>query len=289
VIINKVVYDGPENGKKFIALAEKGVIYSSTDGVDWTAVTVENASTYTFNGAAYGNDTFIAVANNSTTPRIGVATSTDGISWTLQTINTTDSGVNLINSKGGGTYGGNQIAFHEGKFIVCLGTTAVIAKTTNGTNIELAANFEFTLNSTKIDTSGYDSSYIPVKNTAFSEVIFTNDQCIVTGTQNYLAFSAKNAETWTAITPTDVSTSKSSSLRVASYGGRVVIAGIRTSVPKAIIIQSTSVPLSATSAWGKFEIPTTVSSLSAIVYGDNKVIVAGNSGWMVVAHEETLK
>jgi hypothetical protein len=303
VSINNVVYDGPDGNKKFIALAEKGVIYYSTDGMSWANAAIEGefpiftlpgmetgtgtASNVGFNGAAYGNGMFIAVARNGDmNPRIGVATSNDGMSWTLQDINTEDSGVNLINNDS--SSGGYRIAFHNGVFIVPVGTPAVIAKTTTGADMELAANYEFTINSNKIDTKGYAAGYIPTNQVSFRRVIFAGSQWIVTGTRNYLAFSSAEAESWTAITPTNTSTSNSYSLAVASYGSRVVIAGIKTTSPRTVIIQSASVPLSATSTWEKFEIPTTSSSLNAIAYGDNKVIVAAGSGWMAVAHGETL-
>jgi hypothetical protein len=301
--INSVVYDGPEGGKKFIALADRGVIYYSDNGVDWVNATIEGEfpihphplhetdANVCFNGAAYGDGKFIAVANNKDgNPGIVAATSNDGISWTLQDISTEDNGVNFINSTGGLTHGGFQIAFHDGKFIVVLGSNAAIAETINGADMKLVANTAIA--SPSIAAKGYHVNYVSGSSipSAYS-VIFTGEQWIVTGTQHFLAVSS-NTTDWTHL-PSGFDTAKvsgSSGLKIAYGGGKVVIAGtqLKDYSAEAVIIQSTSAPLSENSIWKSCEI-VTKTYVYAIAYGDNKFIVTGPGGKLFVAHEETLE
>jgi len=68
------------NGQ-FIAFAELGKAARSTDGLNWSALTMPNTSV-DWRDVTYGGGKYVAVANGGTS----AATSTDGITWTLQTL-----------------------------------------------------------------------------------------------------------------------------------------------------------------------------------------------------------
>jgi hypothetical protein len=274
VPISSVVYDGPDGNKKFIALAEKGVIYYSTDGVNWTSVTVQDATEFSFNGAAYGNGMFIAVASKGSNQRFGAATSTDGTSWTLSNI--TGTAATLINTS---AYGGYGIAFHGSKFIVALGTKGAIAETSNGVEMNLVANIAITSPST-IVAKGYPTNYTFSSGTPSARrVIFTGGQWIVAATNNNVMVSSEtNTTTWTPIL-----TSEGSGTDVALAFDGIKVVRVKAGAE----IQYSSVPLSIESTW-KILTPTELSNVKAIAYGDKKFIVTGGQGELDVAHEETL-
>jgi hypothetical protein len=267
VIINKVVYDGPENGKKFIALAEKGVIYSSTDGVDWTSVSVPDASSFDFNGAAYGNNMFIAVADvedGYDDPYFGVATSGDGATWTLAENGTLRDNVAFLGITG---YG---IASHNDNFIVAFGYYGAIAKTTIGTDMALVANTA--IKSLKTNAKGYPSEYAPTKAAdipALQDVIFAGNQWILAGDRYTLVFS-ENMTGWTPVSvPSDTTKFTSGTGLHITYGnGKLIIGNYNGN------LAYTSLPLSTASTW-TFENIGEEVTIYAIGYGNNKFIVTG--------------
>ncbi|MDR1257606.1 MAG: hypothetical protein LBJ86_07660 [Spirochaetaceae bacterium] len=303
--INSVVYDGPEGGKKFIALARR-VIYYSDDGVDWANATIEGEfpiydlmfgpANVGFNGAAYGEGKFIAVAANTDGhPNIVAATSNDGISWTLQDISTEGEEVNLINSKGSiMLHGGFHIAYHNGKFIVALGYNAAIAETTNGADMKLVANTVIDsstvphnppIEGLSIAAKGYPVNYVSdyLGIPSANRVIFTSEQWIVTGTGHFLAVSS-NTTDWTPL-PLDLDSGKflpNTSLATAYGNGKLIIGNWKGN------LAYTSLPLSAAPTW-TFENIGEEVNMRAIAYGDNKFIVTGPQGKLFVAHEETLE
>lgn len=71
------------NGK-YIAVGSSGLIYSSSDRLNWTAET--SGVSVSLNGIAYGNNKFIATGNNGTI----ISSSGDG-TWTTETSGTTDN------------------------------------------------------------------------------------------------------------------------------------------------------------------------------------------------------
>ncbi|MDZ4727353.1 MAG: sialidase family protein [Leptospira sp.] len=64
----------------FVAVGGSGIISTSTDGITWTIRTAEDASISLLD-IAYGNGKFVAVGNSSS--RSYHYTSTDGITWTI--------------------------------------------------------------------------------------------------------------------------------------------------------------------------------------------------------------
>jgi hypothetical protein len=289
VLINSVVYDGPDGDKKFFALGGS-VVYYSTDGEVWTSVTVSTGDTaFKFNGAAYGNAMYIAVETSSTKNKMfGVATSTDGISWIWIGI------PDAVDSLKSVAMGGNQITFHDGNFIVAFGLNACIAKTTNGTNMELVANTA--ISNTVIEAKGY-SGNVP-EYTQLTAAIFAGNQWIVAGNNETLMFSS-DTTTWTPIVVGEIDSVVGIGFSIAYGGGKLVIGEnfYNSSFSSEVAILSTSLPLSASPTWTitKLNEKTTWTGnsgdgagLDAIGYGDNKFIVTGSSGRLAVAHEETL-
>ncbi|MDR1257603.1 MAG: hypothetical protein LBJ86_07645 [Spirochaetaceae bacterium] len=289
--INAVVYDGPENGKKFIALADKGIIYYSTDGIDWTGVTVTTGDDkFVFNGAAYGNGTFIAVGWSTTAQKKvgGVATSANGETWEWKGIPSALDDVKNITG-----VGGRQIAFHGDKFMVALGAKAAIATTTNGTDMDLVAYSK--LGNTIRDNTmkGYPEGY----NGAWSRqiIIFANGQWITAGAGNTVAFAPENdTSTWKPIDFDAVGYTTNPHPYLAEGGGKLVIARTweQSSNTTGFSIIYASTPLTEGQTWKSFDsmpVPDKATFVQAIAYGDNKFIVGGSKGWMAVAHEETLE
>jgi hypothetical protein len=280
--VNNVVYDGPDGNKKFIALAENGLIYYSTDGMNWTGVLVDTSQDFDFEGAAYGNNMFIALGHSSVAnKKIGIATSDDGASWTLKVApGPLDSLKNVSGL-------GYQIAFHDGVFISAFGNYASIAKATKEDDMALVANG--TISTPSIAFKGYTNVTTFASNSYLTKVIFTGDQWILTGSPNLIAFSS-NTTSW-AVINSATSAYKTRDLLPAYVGGKLVIVGSEgtgTSSYTGGLIYSTTIPLSTDSVWKTHEKIATNRNIFAFAYADNKLIVAGQYGWMVVAHEETL-
>jgi hypothetical protein len=287
VSINDVVYVGPEDNKKFIALAEGGVIYYSTDGVKWTGVTIVTGDDeFKFNGAAYGNGMFIAVGNSTTQQKKvgGVATSTDGISWTWQGIPE-----NLTDVKNVTSIGGRQITFHNGKFMVAFGVNSAIATTTNGTDMDLVAYQKLGTGFRDNTAKGYPSSYTSTWRR--EKMIFANGQWIAAGPGATVMVASENStSTWTPITVgTKANDNNNKFSALAEGGGKVVIAGEYSDSPHSRIHYAAT-PLTESTKW------TSIADarfadwyVFAIAYGDNKFIAAGLSGVMAMMHEETLE
>jgi hypothetical protein len=292
VVINKVVYDGPENNKKFIALADGGVIYSSTDGMNWTSVSVSGNSTFDFNGAAYGNEMYIAVADvedGYEAPYFGVAMSADGTTWTLAENGTLSTAVKMAGITG---YG---IASRNDNFIVAFGYCTAIAKTTNGTDMALIANTA--IKSPKTTAKGYPSEYAPAKaadTSTLQDVIFAGSQWILAGDRYTLVFS-EDMQNWTPVSvpPDPAKFASGMRLNIAYGNGKLIIGN------SAGNLAYTSLPLSTESTWTFKNVGddtdwttgsnNTLVSIFAIGYGDNKFIVTGPQGKLAITHEETLE
>lgn len=74
------------DSQRILAVGRGGLLYSSSDGVNWTPHTTQEAADdgdLRFNGVAWGNGTFVAVGwGNEETDEGSVFTSPDGIEWT---------------------------------------------------------------------------------------------------------------------------------------------------------------------------------------------------------------
>jgi hypothetical protein len=104
-------------GSKFVVVASDNKAAYSTDGINWTAATLPNAS---WGDVTYGNDKFVAVVINGDK----AAYSTDGINWTAATFpSNTDVWSNV-------TYG-------NGKF-VAVASSNKAAYSTDGINWTVA-------------------------------------------------------------------------------------------------------------------------------------------------------
>lgn len=101
------------SGSIFVAVGASGVILSSPDGVTWTSRT--SGTTNNINAVAWGNGTFVAVTTNSSD---SIRRSADGINWTTPSPAVT--GAN-----------GNTIAFGLGLFVV-LGNNRMTNYSTDG-------------------------------------------------------------------------------------------------------------------------------------------------------------
>jgi hypothetical protein len=287
VAINAVVYDGPENNKKFIALGGS-VIYYSTDGIDWTGVTITtDDAKFMFNGAAYGNGIFIAVGRSTTTATRagGIAISADGISWEWKGI------PNALNDvKGITSIGGHQITFHNGTFMVAFGAKSAIASTTNGTDMDLVAYQKLGSSIRGNVSKGYSVTATPNPH----KMIFADGQWIGAGvSMAVVVASENNTAVWTKI-DAPAGNNTEIDLSLVEGGGKVVIAGTNYSgsVTKGFSILYASTPLTENQTWKSFDnMPVLDKSTFVydIAYGDNKFIVGGSKGWMAVAHEETLE
>jgi hypothetical protein len=285
--LNNVVYDGPASGKKFIALGGNFIL-SSPDGVTWTThtFTADELPTtggpgfnfrFGFYGAAYGNNMFIAVGNTNG-EGVSVATSENGTSWTW--IGTPTALGTFATAP---AVAANQIVSNGSNFIVPLGNYFAIAKTTNVTDMTLAANIANGSNPT-LTLNGYGESASGITPFTFlDKALFTGSQWIVAGNQGgkRLAISA-DPTSWTVVT----NNALPDGIGAFAYGdNKLVIGGAFNNNS----IKYTSLPVSAESTWSSLEPPEgSPVTIKAIVHGDNKFIVAGAQGKMIIAHEETL-
>ncbi len=99
-----------------------GSIIKSSDGINWSSVTLPSIPGGNWTGVTYGNGLFVAVAQTTSTTA-GIATSPDGIAWTFQTT-----------TSPGGSW--RAVTYGNGVFIAAAlttSTTAGIATSPNGT------------------------------------------------------------------------------------------------------------------------------------------------------------
>src|SRR5690606_7408945 len=64
---------------KFIAVGNNSTIYTSSDAVTWTKLTLDNSMFYNFADISYGNHVYVALGYGG-----DLWTSTDEINWTAQ-------------------------------------------------------------------------------------------------------------------------------------------------------------------------------------------------------------
>jgi hypothetical protein len=295
-LLNTVVYDGPEGGKKFIALEQRGKIYTSSDGVTWNNASWSKTNsniTLSFNGVAYGNDMFIAVATVQSgvdANRVGVniATSTDGATWTLID---TPEGISNILEKKKSIFGGRGIAYGANKFVVALGQYAAIATTTNGTDMSRVANLPFTANSTDFSATGYTNSESPTMSSLYN-VAFYSGQWILVGTDT------SGSETTTMAVSTDTASWELIPFSLGMYpnsgkgiwqgNDKLFITGGTYGSSTVGRGKYTSGPVSADSTWTDLTLPEGDPTINAFAYIDNKFVIGGSTGRLFIAHGETL-
>jgi hypothetical protein len=109
-------------GDRFVATTTNttnNIIYS-TDGVDWTNLTVPS-STSGYRTISYGNSLYVVWANSGGGNATTYATSSNGTTWTHRTLSAT--GVNSMSAS----------AFGNGTFIAIVSGTSVAVSSTNGT------------------------------------------------------------------------------------------------------------------------------------------------------------
>jgi hypothetical protein len=292
---SRVIYDGLEGSKQFIAVGRKGNIFYSANGEEWEKATVDYnglaAKDIILHGVAYGNNMFIAVGTTTESgkPYLVVAKSDNGTSW--QVIDKP----NALQPSLAQSLRGSNIASDGTNFIVAFGigtsnNGAMIGKTTNGADMALAANVAKA--GSEIAAGGYDPSYNPSSVPSFTDVIHTGTQWIMGGIGGTVAFS-QNGTSWG--TPIEIGQnifSTNMEVHVAYGNGKVVAVNSNNDI--AGVFGVTSSPVSASSTWKYGELNTNGSMKSprAIAYGDtdgdNVFIVSGSSGQMIVAHEGTL-
>lgn len=105
-------------GSVLVAVGASGVIYSSADGVSWTAV--NSAVTGNLNAAAYFNGIYAAIGDGGTVLR-----STDATSWTTQTIGTANNLYAIANNP---------------SMFVAVGAKGTILSSSDGVTWTVAAN-----------------------------------------------------------------------------------------------------------------------------------------------------
>jgi hypothetical protein len=93
----------------------------STDGIDWTNVTVSGSSSG-YSTVIYGNGLYVAWANSGGAGSTTYATSTNGTSWTHRTLSATN--VNTIRPS----------AYGNGTYIGVIQSSAFLVTSTNGTS-----------------------------------------------------------------------------------------------------------------------------------------------------------
>jgi hypothetical protein len=280
-LLNNVIYDGPEGGKKFIAFGNPRIIIYSTNGKTWKdAATTGITKDMESYGGAYGNGSFVA-AGFFPESYYNAVISTDGTLWGWA--GQADSPISSIYSAANKSFGA---AFGNGKFIVPFGDNAAIARTADGADMELAANAEITVGDETIPAKGYPAGFTSAP--SFKKVVFAGGQWIVGG-GSILAFSS-DTESWS---PVDVNSLIGTTVSsIASGGGRLAIGGgngkfAYTSLPASPASQWTAIALNTKTIWTT-HIANTYASVAAICFGDNKVIVGGSRGRMAVAYGETL-
>jgi outer membrane protein OmpA-like peptidoglycan-associated protein len=149
----------------FVAMSNNSVsnqFATSTNGTDWTTVSVPSQNSDVWRSLTFGNGLFVAVSNDA---RNGAITSTNGLDWTIQAI--PDERWNLV------TYGNG--------IFVAVAYNRKTATSTDGVNWTL-------------------SGVIPLgdqNDSTFTSGAYGNGIFVVVGDNGLAAISTDNGATWT--------------------------------------------------------------------------------------------
>ena len=230
-------------GGTFIAVGDHGKISTSTDGINWNAVTPLEYQR-TLKSIAYGDGTFIVTHSND------VSYSTDnGQTWT---------DVEDVFAEGGWTSPSiRDIAYGGGTF-VAVGDNGRIAYSSNG-----GRNWTEVANSTFGDTK-------------INSVAFGNNTFVAVGHTGKAAYSTNNGATWTAVANSTFGSDECGDYNIFGIGygnGTFVMAGMNGKT--AYSTNGTSwTAANATST-------TATSTLNGIAFGANTFVAVGDLGTIV--------
>jgi len=273
-------------GTTLVAVGAGGVMYSSPDGVTWTAIT--SPVTSNLNAAAYSTGIYAAVGDSG-----AMLYSTDAITWTPRVTGTTQ------NLNGIGAGGGRFVAVGAGGTIISstdginwttaassgtVTTNDLYAVTSNGSGLWIAVGKNGTL---LTSTDGSANTWTSVSsNTVLTLKGITYGTNATTGALVYVAVGASgalvtspDAVTWTAQTAIGTNTlsavtSVTNSL-VQTCGTQFVAVG-----DSGTIFTSTD-----GTTWAAQPVPpsTTSSNLKAIVHATYSYSVVGSAGVNLLA------
>jgi hypothetical protein len=182
---------------KFIATGKYGEIARSTNGTTWTVTTLPSGSTW--RSVTYGNDTFVAIGQDSST----ATSSTDGITWTQRTL-PTNSNWRAV------AYGNNTFVAVAYNSTTAASSTDGITWTTRtlpvqskwqsltyGNNTFVAVAYASTTAATSTDGINWTLRTLPEYNN-WSSIVFGNNKFVAGGGYASAATSTDGA-TWTLI------------------------------------------------------------------------------------------
>jgi hypothetical protein len=281
--LSKVIYDGPESGKKFIAISD--VILYSTDGATWGTATITTSdSTYAPAGITYGNNQFIAIDAKSNSATMGLLTSSDGISWTRKTSDFTNLG---------GVISNPRIAFGNGKIVCTIGSNDRIVTTVDGETWTLVAKNGGPNSDTSI--TGYSDGLLSDAESErlLRDIIFDGNRFIAVGKNARIAISTNNELTsWTLAkfgsdlgltTPSAIAT-----VIIFADGKYVTTASTAASGGTNKLIYASSLTGNGASGWKAVDDALAINyNYNFLAYGDGKFITMSSVN-ISIAHKETL-